>query len=82
MKSYVPISNTFAAVLMLLTMVIVQGCNSSRTGSANETELKKGFENKGFNINDVPPGQREQVRALMNGGKGGPSRSATPPPAK
>lgn len=46
------------------------GCKSAPAASAtDEAKMRSNFAKTGFNINDVPPEQRDRVRALMEQSK-------------
>ena len=44
------------------------GCSSTKA-VGSDADIKKAFSQKTFSINDVPPEQRERVRAIMNSQK-------------
>jgi hypothetical protein len=60
MRRRIALALGFAALTMLA------GCSASTKGSDTEQkQMTDNFHKKGFDINDVPPAQRERVRAMM-----------------
>lgn len=60
-------------VLACYVLSGLAGCHSAPAASANdEAQMRANFKKTGFDINDVPPAQRERVRALMEASKQAP----------
>ena len=55
----------------LFVGIVWSGAGCSRSKAAGEdADLRKSFSQKTFSINNVPPEQRERVRAIMESQKG------------
>lgn len=60
---------------LLLLALVAAGCGHD--DKAEETKMKAGY-GKRYTIDDVPPAQREMVKAMMNGSKNGKPPSPKP----
>lgn len=69
-----------AASMVCVLAVMGTGCGDDKVSAAEEEKMKKQMTDK-FDINNVPPEQRERVRAFMNMGRSGPSSGAGAPGA-
>lgn len=69
-----------AASIVCLLAAMGTGCSDDKVSAAEEEKMKKQMTDK-FDINNVPPEQRERVRAFMNMGRSGPPSAPGAPGA-
>lgn len=62
-----PLTSGLALSALAVLGAMSMGCGKS--DQQQQAELKAGFEKKGVTLNDVPPEQRERVKAFMQSNK-------------
>ena len=55
----------------------VAGCSSDDAAKKDDAAMRQSMSKKTIDINDVPPEQRDRVRAYMNMSKAGPPPATT-----
>ena len=76
-------------LLLVALLGATTGCQKDGANGGNkETKMRSAYDNKPYNINDVPPEQRTMVEGFMKAGKDGKmpgpasSPAAKPSPTK
>lgn len=62
-----PLTTGLAVSALAIFGAMSAGCGKG--DQQQQAELKAGFEKKGVTLNDVPPEQRERVKAFMQSNK-------------
>lgn len=64
-----------AFVGVVLCLILAAGCSEEQKASPkDEAAMRESYQKKGFNVNDIPPEQRERVKGFMK-----PNNSGSPP---
>jgi hypothetical protein len=64
----------FLVVLAGLAFTVA-GCSSEDASKKDDAAIRQSMSKKTIDINDVPPEQRDRVRAYMNMSKSGPPQA-------